>query len=69
MQAITRQLAPRLFLLALALALFPKCILAQPEETDPKKLEFQDIITAMPMRDGTDARRREAGHRRLSAEG
>ncbi len=50
MQAITRQFAARLFLLALALALFPNCVLAQPEESDPKKLEFQDIVTAMPMR-------------------
>ncbi len=50
MQTITRQLTARLFLLALALALVPNSVLAQPEETDPKKLEFQDIVTAMPMR-------------------
>jgi hypothetical protein len=39
----------RLLPLVLTLALFPAAVRAQPDETDPKKLEFQDISKAMPM--------------------
>ncbi len=39
----------RLLLLILALSFFPAALRSQVEETDPKKLEFQDLTTAMPM--------------------
>jgi len=49
MNAVSPAISARLLILAVVLSFFPAAARAQVEETDPKKLEFQDTTKAIPM--------------------